>query len=86
MKGSGPEGGHCWLALPSTLMLQMALHVSLCFPIWEGGAGTIRRPSLVLPALFGISLSDVSRHSRTKPPPTLTCCLCVRGSPDLRQP
>lgn len=27
MKGRGPEGGHLWLALPSTLTLQMALQV-----------------------------------------------------------
>ena len=53
-------------------------------PHLEGGAGTNRRPSLVLPALLGISLSDASRHSRTKPPLALTCRLCVRGSPDLR--
>ena len=53
-------------------------------PHLEGGAGTNRRPSLVLPTLFGISLSDASRHSRTKPPLALKCRLCVRGSPDLK--
>lgn len=85
MKGRDPEGGHLWLALPSALILQMTLQVfPPHFPIWKGGAGTIRRSLLVLPTLFGISLSDTSRHSRTKPPLTLTCCLHVRGSPDLK--
>ena len=38
MKGRGPEGGHLWLALPSTLILQMALQVfSPRVPIWRGG-------------------------------------------------
>ena len=79
MKGRGPEGGHLWLALPSTLILQMALQVfSPRVPIWRGGLAPTAGHRLSFPPyLASVCRTRPDTAGRSRRWPSRAASVCV---------